>query len=118
MKERKHLYEGMYIVSATLSDDARQKVMDKLQEQIVEAGGEVKKIIDWGRRRLAYEIAGKREGYYYIVYFDVPTAAVNELWREYHLNEDLVRFATLRTESVPERIEFKALNHTNTNQIG
>jgi small subunit ribosomal protein S6 len=117
-EQRKHLYEGMYIVSATLSDDARQKMVDKLQEQITQRGGSVRKLFDWGRRRLAYDIAGRREGHYYILYFDAPTQMVDELWREYHLNEDLVRFATLKAESVPEAIEFKPLNQTNSNTIG
>lgn len=119
MKEqRKHLYEGMYIVSATLSDDARQKVVDKLQEQLVQSGGEVQKVIDWGRRRLAYDIAGRREGHYFIVYFKAPTGVIDGLWKEYHLNEDLVRVSTLRTEAVPDKIEFKALVHNNNHQIG
>ncbi len=108
-KDAKALYEGMYIVNATLSEDARTKVVDKLQEQITQLDGEIHKLHEWGRRRLAYEIDGKREGYYYILYFTAPTQAIAELWKEYHLNEDLVRFMTLRAEKVVEKIEFKVL---------
>lgn len=108
-KQRSHLYEGMYILSATLSDDARQKALDKITSSIEGRGGEIHKTFDQGRKKLAYEINGRREGYYYLLYFSVPTAVMTEMWKEYHLNEDLLRFMTLRTEKVPEKIEFKQL---------
>jgi small subunit ribosomal protein S6 len=108
-KERNHLYEGMYILSATLSDEARNKALEKVKTGITGRGGEIHKVFDQGRSRLAYEINGKREGYYFLLYFSAPSSSVSEMWREYHLNEDLVRFLTLRTPKVPEKIEFKSL---------
>lgn len=108
-QKRQNLYEGMYIISATLSDDARQKALEKIQRGISERGGEILKIHDQGRRRLAYEINGHREGYYYLLYFNLKPEGILELWQEYHLNEDLVRFITLRTDKVMEKIEFKVL---------
>ncbi len=108
-EETQNLYEGMYIVSATLSDDARSKALDRILNEITERGGEILKVHDQGRKRMAYEISGHREGYYFIVYFKVKPSAIAEIWREYHLNEDLIRFVTLRTEKVMEKIEFKAL---------
>lgn len=109
-KLKKNLYEGMYILSATLSDDARSKALEKITGGIGAKGGEVRKIHDQGRKRLSYEIEGHKEGYYYVLYFDLPTNEVGELWQEYHLNEDLLRFITLRTESVKDAIEFKPLH--------
>jgi len=108
-QDRHNLYEGMYVISATLSDDARHKALDRIQNGITSRGGEIKKVHEQGRRRLAYEIDGHREGYYYIVYFDAPSLSITELWQEYHLNEDLIRFVTLRTDKVMEKIEFKPL---------
>lgn len=107
--QEKNLYEGMYIVSATLSDDARNKALDKIQKGITGQGGNIVKIHEQGRRRLAYDIGNHREGYYYLIYFEVNPAAINELWQEYHLNEDLVRFMTLRTDNVMDKIEFKTI---------
>ncbi|MBI3236632.1 MAG: 30S ribosomal protein S6 [Chlamydiales bacterium] len=106
-KQKSHLYEGMYILSATLSDDARQKALDKITSGIEGRAGQIHKTFDQGRRKLAYEIDGRREGYYYLLYFSVPTSGMSEMWKEYHLNEDLLRFMTLRAEKVPEKIEFK-----------
>ena len=108
-KQETALYEGMYILSATLSDEARQKAFDKIQAGITSRGGEIVKVHPRGRQRLAYEIEGHREGYYYVVYFNAAPSAISELWQEYHLNEDLVRFMTLRTDKVLEKIEFKPL---------
>jgi small subunit ribosomal protein S6 len=108
-QDRQNLYEGMYVISATLSDDARHKALDRIKVGMTNRGGEVKKIHERGRQRLAYTIDGHREGYYYIFYFTVPPEVISELWHDYHLNEDLIRFITLRTEEVMEKIEFKPL---------
>lgn len=109
MKQKNHLYEGMYILSATLSDDARQRALEKITSGITSNGGEVHTTFEQGRKKLAYEIDGRREGYYYIIYFTVATSSIGELWKEYHLNEDLIRFMTMRVENVPEKLEFKPL---------
>lgn len=106
---KQNLYEGMYVLSATLSDDARTKALDKIKSGITSRGGEIVKVHEQGRRRLAYEINGRREGFYYVIYFNVKPSAITEMWQEYHLHEDLVRFITLRTDAVMETIEFKPL---------
>lgn len=108
-QEKQNLYEGMYIISPKLSDDARNKALEKIKSGITERGGEILKIHDWGRRRLAYEIEGHRDGHYYVMYFNVKPSAIDEMWQEYHLNEDLVRFFTMRANKVMEKLEFKDL---------
>jgi small subunit ribosomal protein S6 len=108
-KERKALYEGMYILSATLSDESRKKAFEKITDGIAQKGGEIHKIHEQGRKKLAYPIDGKREGCYYVVYFSLPTQMINELWKEYHLHEDLIRFITLRAEKVLDTLEFAPL---------
>src|SRR5271166_1399533 len=106
---REHLYEGMYIISAKLSEEARNKALEKIKNGITQHGGKIEKIHEQGRRRFDFEIEGHREGYYYIIYFTVAPSAISELWQEYHLNEDLIRFLTVRTDEVMEKIEFKSL---------
>lgn len=110
-KSKTHLYEGMYILSATLSEDARKKAIEKITASIQHHAGEVHKIFEQGRKKLAYEIGRRKEGYYYILYFSASSTSMPELWREYKLNEDMIRFMTLRASEVPEKIEFKALEH-------
>ena len=108
-KKNVQLYEGMYILNATLSEDARQKALEKILSGITAHGGEVHKIHEQGKKKLAYEIRGRREGYYYLLYFSLDAAIISELWGEYHLNEDLIRFMTLNTDKIVEKIEFKHL---------
>jgi small subunit ribosomal protein S6 len=109
VKKRLALYEGMYILSATLSEESRKKAFDKILNGITDKGGTIEKIHEQGRKRLAYEIDNRREGYYYVVFFTVATSEIIELWKEYHLHEDLIRFLTLRAEAVQETLEFKPL---------
>lgn len=108
-EEKQNLYEGMYIISATLSEDARKKALDRIHAGITERGGEILKEHELGKKRMAYDIAGHREGHYYVLYYNLKPSAIAELWQEYHLNEDLIRFLTLRADKVMEKIEFKAL---------
>ncbi|MEI6242140.1 MAG: 30S ribosomal protein S6 [Chlamydiota bacterium] len=107
--ERLRLYEGMYILNATLSEDARKKALEKITQSIIEKGGEIHKIHERGRQRFAYEINRKREGFYYVIYFSLGSTLVSELWKEYHLHEDLIRYLTLSAEEVRETLEFQPL---------
>lgn len=107
--QQKRLYEGMYILSASLSEEAMKKALARITDLVEEHGGEIHKVHDQGRKKLAYEINGHKQGYYYILYFSVLPSAIAEMWREYHLNEDLIRFMTLQTEKVREKIEFQPL---------
>jgi len=108
-KTASHLYEGMYILNTALTDEARQKLIDKLTGSIEEKGGELHKMFDQGRKKLAYEINKKREGHYLLLYFSVGAQMMDKLWREYGLNEDVLRFMTTRVPAVPEKIEFQPL---------
>lgn len=108
-KDRKHLYEGMYILNTSLTEDARQKLIEKMTASLEEKGGKLHKLFDQGRKKLAYEINKKREGHYLLFYFSIPTNVMDKLWREYRLTEDILRFITLQVEKVPEKIAFQPL---------
>lgn len=102
---QKHLYEGMYIWRSTLSDDAREKAIQKVTSLIESLRGTKEKVITWGRKKLAYEVKGCRDGHYTLIYFSLPAQAADELIRENHLNEDLLRFAHIAIDEVPEKDE-------------
>jgi small subunit ribosomal protein S6 len=103
------LYEGMYILNASLSEDALKKSLERITSTIEGNGGEIHKIHEMGRKKLAYEINGHKQGQYFLLYFSVPPTLIEEMWKEYYLNEDLIRFMTMRAEKVLEKIEFKSL---------
>ncbi|NGX50341.1 MAG: 30S ribosomal protein S6 [Chlamydiae bacterium] len=108
-KEIKRLYEGMYILSASLSEDALKKALDRITKTIEQNGGEIQKVHTMGRKKLAYEIKGHKQGQFFLLYFSVTPKVISEMWKEYHLNEDLIRFITMRSEKVLEKLEFKQL---------
>jgi small subunit ribosomal protein S6 len=107
--ESENLYEGMYVIAANISEDAKRVAADKIKAMIVERGGNIVKEHDMGRRRLAYELRGQREGNYLLLYFNLKPSIMKELWKEWRLMQDLLRFLTLRTDSVMEKLEFKQL---------
>jgi len=115
VKERKRLYEGMYIINANLSEGARIKALEKITNAIEGKKGEIHKIYDMGKRRLAYEIDKKREAYYYLIYFSISSLKIDDLWKEYQLHEDLIRFSTIKTESILESLDFKPLEKAKEN---
>ena len=110
-KEKRSLYEGLYILRATLSDAAREQAHQKIISLIESLKGSHEKTIDWGRKKLAYRIKGNGEGHYYLIYFSLPTESIHELIRENRLNEDLLRFMNVAIETTPEanEITFKQI---------
>jgi small subunit ribosomal protein S6 len=108
-QNKKNLYEGMYLITATAGDDVRNKILEKIQSGITHRGGEIVKIHDQGRKRLSYEIKRQREGYYYLIYFTIDPTQISHLWEDYHLTDELLRYITLRTDKVLDKIEFKSL---------
>ncbi len=108
-KEQENLYEGIYVIAANVSDDMRKSLVEKIKTGIESNGGEIVKEHDMGRRRLAYEINKHREGHYLLLYFKALPSLVAELWSEYQITENLLRYMTLRADEVMEKIEFKAL---------
>lgn len=108
-KQEKRLYEGMFILSSSLSEEALKKALDRVIKTIEGHAGEIHKIHEQGRKKLAYQIDGHKNGQYYLLYFSTVPGAIVEMRKEYHLNEDLLRFLMLRTDRVLEKIEFKQI---------
>lgn len=112
-KKRVRLYEGMFIINNSLSEDARQKAIDRISKAIEGFGGEIVKVLDWGKRKLAYPIDDHREGYYYLVYFNLNSTTVKDFWSDLQLHEDLIRYMTVVTDKVRENLEFEPLSKSN-----
>lgn len=108
-KQRNRLYEGMFIISSNLSEDARKNALLKITSIIENRNGKINKIHDMEKRRLAYEINKKREGYYYLIYFTLSSKYLLEIQKEYLLHEDLIRSGIFKADQVLESLEFKPL---------
>ncbi|MCX2695894.1 MULTISPECIES: 30S ribosomal protein S6 [Ochrobactrum] len=96
------LYEHVLLARQDIS----QQQVDALVEQykgVLEAnGGKVGKVENWGLRPLTYRIKKNRKAYYTLVNIDAPAAAVAEMERQMRINEDVLRFMTIRVEEHEE----------------
>ena len=88
-------YELMVIADGDLEDNNVESTVRRVQEQITAKGGEVKKTDRWGRRRFAYEINHKTEGYYFLIEF-IGGEGLADLEHQFRLADDLVRHKLLR----------------------
>lgn len=88
-------YETMIIFESTLTEEQFKGEVEKIQQFIKDNKGEVTEVDEWGKRKLAYEINKKNEGYYVVVYFELDNNKLKELERYYRLNENIIRFIVL-----------------------
>ncbi|GAA0590879.1 MULTISPECIES: 30S ribosomal protein S6 [Paenochrobactrum] len=96
------LYEHVLLAR----QDITQQQVDALVEQfkgVLEAnGGKVGRIENWGLRPLTYRVKKNRKAYYTLLNIDAPAAAVAEMERQMRINEDVLRFLTVRVEEHEE----------------
>ena len=84
-------YEAMYVITPELEDEAMKGIVEKYSGIISANGGEIEKVDEWGRRRLAYPIDYKTEGYYVYVGFNGGAELPKELTRNLQINESVIR---------------------------
>ena len=91
-------YELMLVLRPDTADDRVQQILDRTTRGIAAAEGQVVKVSPWGRRRLAYPISGQREGSYFIVVFEAPGAAIDEIERSLNITEEVMRHLVTHIE--------------------
>ncbi len=90
-------YETIFIVDATLEEEAVTQVKEKFTS-LISNNGTINNIDEWGKRRLAYEINDKTEGYYYLVDFTADGEFPKELDRQFRINENILRTIIIRKD--------------------
>ncbi len=93
-------YEHVVIARQDISPQQAEALNDQLKTIIEEQGGHVAKIEYWGLRNLTYRIKKNRKGHYSLLALDAPSAAVKEMERQLAINEDVLRFLTIRVEEL------------------
>jgi len=88
-------YETMVIVDAMISDDAINRELNAIQSKI-EAAGEVVRIDNWGKRKMAYTIQKKSHGHYTVFYYKAEASVVRGLEKDFRINENVLRWLTLK----------------------
>ena len=90
-------YEMIYIIDTGLEETARKELIEKVSALITANGGEIEKVDEtWGKRRLAYAIDYKTEGWYVLVNFQASPELPRELERNLQINENILRYLVVK----------------------
>ncbi len=100
-------YENLVIVKPTLTEEEIKSQLAAIKDIITSNGGEIKVCNDMGIRKLAYPIEKSVRGYFYVIYFTMEPKNIAEIERRYRINEELLRFVTIKYDS---KREVKAWN--------
>lgn len=91
-------YETVILIHPRLSDQEVADFAEKTKQAIAKGGGEVLGEDRWGRRKLAYQIGNSREGFYLYLKYNAKGALVNEMNRQFRIQEDILRTLTVHAE--------------------
>lgn len=95
-------YEHVLIARPEISPQQVDTLIEDITKTVKELGGQTSKTEYWGLRNLTYRIRKNRKGHYALINIDCPATAVRELERRLLINEDVMRFKTIRVEALEE----------------
>ncbi|HEX3422522.1 MAG TPA: 30S ribosomal protein S6 [Sphingomicrobium sp.] len=92
------LYEHVFLARQDLAQAQVDALAENATKIVEDNGGKVMKTESWGLRSLAYRIAKNRKAHYVMLDLDAPAQAVAELERQSNINEDVIRFLTIKVD--------------------
>jgi small subunit ribosomal protein S6 len=98
LEREQSTYETTFIVNATLEDTQVDVIIEKVKELITKNGGQILAAEKWGRKRLTYTIRKKNNGFYMFFEFKAPGDAIAKLERHYQLEEQILRYLTVKLD--------------------
>lgn len=100
-------YENLVIVKPTLTEEEIKNTIALVEEVITANGGEIIARDAMGMKKLAYPIEKNARGYFHVMYYTVAPSAISEIERRFRINEEILRFVTMKYDS---KREIKAWN--------
>jgi small subunit ribosomal protein S6 len=92
-------YEALYIIDATQDEESIKASVEKFKGIVETNGGEVTAVDEWGKKRLAYPINYKTEGYYVLMSFTCAPEVPKELERNFKIDEAILRYLVTRKDA-------------------
>ena len=111
------LYESVIIGRQDLTSSQFETIIEKFVSVIVSLKGEIKKRESWGLRNLAYKINKNRKGHYILLNIDGPPEAIVEYERLMRLDEDIIRFLTIKIKFIDEKPSPLMANKSDKNKV-
>jgi small subunit ribosomal protein S6 len=96
------LYEHIYLARQDVSPQQVEELTNQFTEVLTQGGGKVTKNEYWGLKSLSYRIKKNRKAHYSLLNIDAPAPAVAEMERQMRINEDIIRFMTMRVDELEE----------------
>jgi len=102
-------YETLFVVKATLTQEEINAQIEKIKSVLDTEGAELLATNDMGMRKLAYAVEKNLRGYYSILYFNAKGETIAELERNLKINEDVIKFLTIKYSNTKEVAQFNKL---------
>ncbi len=103
-------YELTYIIDTALEESARKELIERFTQLIADNGGVVEKVDEtWGKRRLAYAINYKTEGYYVLTTFQAPGELPKEIERNLQISDSVIRYLVVKLEQKRSNVKPRAV---------
>jgi small subunit ribosomal protein S6 len=96
------LYEHVFLARQDVSAQQVEELTAQLKGVIEQMGGKITKTEQWGVKSLSYRLRKNRKAHYTLLNLDAPSAVINEIERQERLNEDVLRYITVRVEEHEE----------------
>ena len=95
-------YESVFIARQDISASQTEGLTETFSQIITEQGGNIVSVENWGLRSIAYRINKNRKGHYVLMNIDAPAPALHEMERQMRINEDVLRYMTIRVDGFEE----------------
>ncbi len=102
-------YELLFVLKPTLTDEETKAQITKIQENIAAQEATIVATDDMGMRKLAYPVEKNERGYYTVVYFQAPGVAIAEIERLLRINEEILKFMTVKYSNKKEIAQFSKM---------
>jgi small subunit ribosomal protein S6 len=106
-KSENGLYEMMVIFKPLLPDDVRKEIHTSITDLCEKLKGKVEDTDIWGKRYLAYKVAGHQEGYYILYTLALPSEAVEEIKKQMDLKQEIIRYLLVKVDE--EEVQRKSI---------
>lgn len=91
-------YESLYVINPTVDEEGIKALVEKFSSLIVQEGGEVTNVDEWGKRRLAFPVKDFKEGYYVLMHFTAVPEVPQELERVFKITDGIIRYLTVKLD--------------------